>query len=162
MNNADDQLTTVLYLDTSALLKRYVVEVGSTWIKQQCNASTGNVLATSIITKAEATAALAAKLRLGGLSLQDHQTAEKELFADFANAYRLVAIDQPLVDLAGALAKRQALRGYDAVQLAAAVTLNDVLVQEQLSPLTFITADDDLLKAASGEGLTTDNPNLHP
>jgi len=48
------------------------------------------------------------------------------------------------------------------VQLAAALTLNSVLTQAQLPPLTFIVADDDLLKAGQDEGLITDNPNWHP
>lgn len=71
-------------------------------------------------------------------------------------------IDQVLVDLAVELTKRQKLRGYDAVQLAAALTLNNVLTQTQAPSLTFVVADDDLLQAAQGEGLATDNPNLHP
>ncbi len=52
--------------------------------------------------------------------------------------------------------------GYDAIQLAAALTLNDFLTQVGFAPLTFVCADDDLIRSAQEEGLTTDNPNLHP
>lgn len=85
----------------------------------------------------------------------------QDLTHDFTYQYLLVEIDQALVDLAVDLTRRQRLRGYDAVQLAAALTVNGVLTQAQFSPLTFSSADDDLLKAAHGEGLATDNPNWH-
>jgi predicted nucleic acid-binding protein len=74
----------------------------------------------------------------------------------------LVDADETLVDLAVDLTKRQKLRGYDAIQLVAALTLNDLLMQASLAPLTFICADEDLVRSAQGEGLATDNPNLHP
>jgi len=84
------------------------------------------------------------------------------MFNDFENSYRLIAVDLPLVDLASDLTKRQKLRGYDAIQLAAALTLNEILIKEDIAPLTFISADNDLLQAAANEGLNTDNPNLYP
>jgi len=70
-----------------------------------------------------------------------------------------VEIDQTLVDLAVDLTQRHKLRGYDAVQLAAALTLHGLLTQAAVVPLMFVAADDDLLEAARGEGLATDNPN---
>ena len=73
----------------------------------------------------------------------------------------IVKIDRTLVDLAVELTKRQKLRGYDAVQLAAALTCNDLLAQTQFFPLTFVAADDALLQAARSEGLLTENPNQH-
>jgi len=39
---------------------------------------------------------------------------------------------------------------------------NDALVAAGLPGLTFVAADDDLLTAASSEGLTTENPNHYP
>jgi hypothetical protein len=41
----------ILYLDTSALLKRYVQEVGSAWLTVQCDPVQGNSLVTALITK---------------------------------------------------------------------------------------------------------------
>jgi len=155
-------ISTVLYFDTSALLKRYVSEVGSAWIVGLCHTSTDNIISTVIITKAEASAALAAKLRNGGILAADYQIAQQSMFEDFATSYRLITVDLPLVDLASDLTKRQKLRGYDAIQLAAALTLNDILIEEEIDPLIFISADEDLLQAAVNEGLATDNPNLHP
>jgi len=53
------------------------------------------------------------------------------------------------------------LRGCDAIHLAAAVAVNWELLSKQLPPLTFVAADEDLLKAAEAEGLPTENPNLY-
>ena len=152
----------VFYLDISALLKRYVRETGSTWVTALYAPNAGHTLATGLITKAEAIAALAAKQRRGGISLNDYQRAESDLRHDFVHTYSIVEIDEPLVDLAANLAKQQRLRGYDAVQLAAALTLQTILLTANLPGLTFLSADTLLLAAAQQEALTTDNPDLYP
>jgi hypothetical protein len=59
------------------------------------------------------------------------------------------------------LTRRQKLRGCDAIQLASALALHDALRQNDLPGITFVCADDDLLSAASTEGLAIENPNLH-
>jgi uncharacterized protein len=59
----------IFYLDTSALLKRYMQEVGSGWLTALATPTIGNTFATALITKVEAAAGLAAKFRQGGLLL---------------------------------------------------------------------------------------------
>lgn len=81
---------------------------------------------------------------------------------DFLQQYQAVTIDQTTIDLAADLAKRQHLRGYDAVQLSCALTLNTSITVLNLPALIFVSADTRLLKAATNEGLATDNPNQHP
>jgi predicted nucleic acid-binding protein len=60
------------------------------------------------------------------------------------------------------LAAVHPLRAYDAVQLAAALSLRTQIAVLGLSAPTFISADKDLRQAAIREGLNTDDPNLHP
>jgi predicted nucleic acid-binding protein len=60
------------------------------------------------------------------------------------------------------LATKHALRGYDAVQLAAALEANDERIANELTPLTLVSADDELNTAAQAEGLTVENPNAYP
>lgn len=60
------------------------------------------------------------------------------------------------------LTQRHRLRGYDAVQLAAALLANQPLIAAGLPALTFIAADEDLIAAARAEGLPAENPNAYP
>lgn len=69
---------------------------------------------------------------------------------------------EEVIDLAVELTQRQKLRGCDAIHLATALIANRQLVIHQLPSLIFVAADEDLLLAAHGEGLSTENPNLHP
>ncbi len=75
--------------------------------------------------------------------------------------YDLVAVNRDIIDRAVTLTQHHRLRGYDAMQLATALAANVVLVAADLSPLTLIAADEDLVAAAQAEGLAAANPN-HP
>ena len=71
--------------------------------------------------------------------------------------YFIVEVSPPLVAKAATLARKHALRGYDAVQLAAALE-----VKAHSPALTMFSADDDLNAAAAAEGLLAEDPDLHP
>ena len=60
------------------------------------------------------------------------------------------------------LGNTHALRAYDAVQLAVALEVNRIYQAAGSSPVTLVSADRDLNDAATAEGLTVENPNLHP
>ena len=51
------------------------------------------------------------------------------------------------------------LRGYDAVHLAAALTVEDTRRAIGLPALIFVSADDNQRQAALAEGLLIENPN---
>ena len=53
-------------------------------------------------------------------------------------------------------------RTYNAMQLAAALSLKTTLNQSQLPAPIFLTADKKLLTIAQQAGLPCDNPNNHP
>jgi uncharacterized protein len=59
------------------------------------------------------------------------------------------------------LAETHSLRGYDAVQLAAALMVHNMRQALGLPALELVSADRDLNDAATTEGLTVDNPNTH-
>jgi hypothetical protein len=59
------------------------------------------------------------------------------------------------------LAQTDRLRGYDAIQLAAALAVNDVGVAVGLPPLTFVSADAELNAVATVHGLLVEDPNNH-
>ena len=57
---------------------------------------------------------------------------------------------------------RTRLRAYDAVQLAAALEINQKEQDAGFAPVTLISADQALNDAATAEGLTVDDPRSHP
>ena len=59
------------------------------------------------------------------------------------------------------LAETHALRGYDAVQLAASLEVHTRGIRLGLPVLTLVSADGDLNMAAMVAGLTVEDLNIH-
>jgi len=108
----------ILYLDTSAMVKLYVEEPGTTEVVALVDRAAA--VTTVRVSYAEARAALARHRREGALSRPALRSAVRELDGEWPS-YNVVEISEPLVRRAGILAERHALRGYDAVQLSAAL-----------------------------------------
>jgi len=81
---------------------------------------------------------------------------------NFAARFVKSDITDSLISEAIRLSDRHTLRGYDAVQLAAALEANGERISRGLSPLTFVSADTELNDAAQAEGLAIENPNNYP
>jgi hypothetical protein len=156
------QSSLTFYLDASALVKRYMVEAGTAWVEALCADQDNYAIAIAQIGLVEVAAAFAAKQRGQFITSTVHDYTLANLIHDARQRYQLVVVTQAIVDNAIQLTRRQRLRGYDAVHLACALALNVPLVNNGLLPLTFISADNDLLAAATAEGLATDNPNNYP
>jgi predicted nucleic acid-binding protein len=71
----------------------------------------------------EGRAALAAADRARRIDPSRHARAVHEL-EELYQQLRVVAVDEPLARMAGDLAERYALRGYDAVHLASALSID--------------------------------------
>ena len=150
------------YLDSSALVERYVSEAGTLWVDRLCDAASGHTLYTVRVSAAEIIAALFRRVRIGSLSLSDAQAQATQFKADLVFDYHIIEVTGPVVDAAMALAEHHGLRRYDAIQLAGALELQKVLSASGLPPLTFVCADTDLNTAAAAEGLPVEDPNSHP
>jgi hypothetical protein len=146
-----------LFLDASALTKRYLTEIGSAWVSHLADPATGNTLVVAEITRVEVAAALAARCRANAITEIERDLLVTLLLRHFDSEYQILAITPALTASAVELTQRHRLRGYDAVQLAAALAASAVL-----PGLVFVAADDELLDAARAEGLATENPNQHP
>ena len=135
----------ILYLDTSALVKLYVEEAGSaevaTWVDE------ATVVATSRVAYAEARAAFARQRREGGFTAGLWRKAVAILDDDWGR-YAIVEVSDGVVRMAGRLADRHALRGFDAIHLAAALELRPTRDQ-----IRFGCFDERLSLAASKERL---------
>lgn len=145
------------FFDTSAVVKRYVQETGTVWTRNLAAPASGNFIYLARITEVEVTAALARRRGQPGLSVAQAAGALALFRQDFAQDYRIVEMTASLLQRAALLADLHALRGYDAVQLAAAIE-----VRLQVPALILVSADTELNTAATAEGLPVEDPNTHP
>jgi predicted nucleic acid-binding protein len=149
---------TTYYLDTSALSKRYVQEVGTEWIRTLASQDEHTLL-TARVTMAEVYSALARRKREGSVPPADCAIVAEAFAAHCATECEFVELDLNVVNLARNLLDRYPLRAYDAVQLASATVANQALDAAHLAGLIFVSADDRLNTVAAAEGLGVDNPN---
>jgi uncharacterized protein len=151
------------YFDSSALIKRYLTEIGRNWVLSLIDPGARNTITIVEITQVEVAAALAARHRAPkGISRRERDGAVDLLALHCQTEYQLVALSRVILDRAVDLTQNHRLRGYDAIQLATALVTNETLTAASLPSLIFIAADDDLLVAARDEGLAADNPNNYP
>lgn len=153
---------TAYYLDTSALVKRYVEETGSLWLRALLNASPRPSIILAHLVIVEITSALMRRVREGVVSEIEYTQAQNVFRADCLSQYDLVTAAGDVVDQANRLLETHPLRAYDAIHLAATVVSNHALLANGLAPLIFVSADGRLNQAATAEGLAVDNPNAHP
>jgi len=136
----------IAYLDASALVKRYVLERGSR--ETVALAATAEMIATAIVIRAEVAAALAEGVRIGIVKDDIARNAQRRFGQDWPDFIR-VPVTEALVARADALAWEQELRGYDAVQLASALTWQESVGEE----IVLATFDRQLWDAAKRTGL---------
>lgn len=149
------------FLDTSAIVKRYVAESGSAWVTAICDPAVGHTISMSQATLAEAVAALCREARAASITTSDRNRAIVLFRRDVRRSYSVQRVTTAVYTRAGDLCQAHNLRAYDAIQLACALTLSDRLAALQVSP-TFVCADNDLLRVALSEGLSVENPNTYP
>ena len=147
------------YLDASALVKRYVAEIGSAWVAALCADADANALGIANIGIVEVAAAFAAKRRGGFITTEEYDGLLTDLLRDAKERYRLVPVGPALISSAIRLTRQHRLRGYDAIHLACAISLNATLTAGNAAELIFVAADANLLAAAQAEGLAAENPN---
>jgi predicted nucleic acid-binding protein len=138
----------ISYLDTSIAVKLYVLEQGTPEARAAVAGS--SVVATSRVAYAEAMAAFARKVREREFTSKIYEQVRRDFRRDW-DSYFIVEVSQQTVELAGELAKRRKLCGFDAIHLASALLLQ----RRTNTRLGFFSADLNLRKAARGEGLKT-------
>ena len=147
------------FLDTSAIVKRYIREAGSNWFNVQSDFADESPIFICEITLAETAAALAAKQRASdGITEQQRDSALDLFLKHGVDEYSLIAVNREIINQAVVLTQTHKLRGCDSIQLAAALLVNKTLTSAEFAPLTFVAADSDLLQAADVAGLQGINP----
>jgi predicted nucleic acid-binding protein len=136
----------IAYLDASALVKRYVVERGSR--ETTALTAAAEMIATAIVSRAEVAAALAKAARIGLVKEDIARNAQRRFGQDWPDFVR-VPVTEALVERADALAWEHGLRGYDAVQLASALSWQESVGEG----IVLATFDQQLWEAAKRTGL---------
>ena len=134
----------IYYLDTSALVKRYVAEAGSRSVRQLVRSRT---VAVSRIAYAELVAAVARLTREGDIVESARDRIFARLDQDFAS-FTIVEVRPAVVRRVPALVVQTPLRGYDAVHLASALA-----IREHGPSVDFWSADRTLVSASIAQGL---------
>jgi uncharacterized protein len=146
------------YVDTSALAKRYITEVGSNWVRGITARSAGNVIAICELTPVEFFSSLTKRARTGTLMPASILILQTGFLAHYTREYVSVLLEGRVMTNTRVLVNKYPLRTLDAIQLSSALEFANVFNE----PVVFISADTNLLTAAAAEGFTTDNPLLHP
>ena len=149
------------FLDSSAAVKRYVRETGTSWVIGLFRHKSANLFYVARITAAEVASALARRRRDGSLTAKQATQAKNRFIRDFQRRFFKTEIDAQIIEKAMELAEKHFLRGYDAVQLAAALKVEAARVKAGAAGLIFVCADNNLRNAASAEGLSVEDPNAH-
>ena len=136
----------ILYLDTSALVKLYIVEENSAQVRMA--AAESDEIASNVIAYAETRAALSRRHRMKDIAGADFQRAKRAFERDWSH-FSVLPVNLEIVRYAAELAERFGLRAYDSVHLASA----DRLHRETGSPVSFACFDDALNTAAASLGM---------
>lgn len=148
------------FFDTSALVKLYHPETGTSTVDQIVN-SLGNSIRVSRLTVAELTSAFAIKVRTQSINRKDADAFLRQFRQDITSGrLEVFSVGEPEFTAAESLVERYAfelrLRALDALQLAVAAELRSQTLVDH-----FVAADAILCEVARLEGFSVVNPE-HP
>ncbi|MGH7774622.1 MAG: type II toxin-antitoxin system VapC family toxin [Candidatus Binatia bacterium] len=146
----------IFFLDTSTLIKRYLHEKGSAYIRRLFQTN-GAIFHQTFLAPLEMTSAFYRQHRGGQISIEELSFLLRSYAAHSHRDYLLIPHSESLMDMAEALISRHPLRSLDAIQLASALALRNSLPAEA-PPLIFLAADERLNEAARQEHLQAVNP----
>ncbi|MBW1996521.1 MAG: type II toxin-antitoxin system VapC family toxin [Deltaproteobacteria bacterium] len=138
----------ILYLDTSALVKRYFREPCSDEVLSRWKSAT--LIVTSFVAYAETMASIYRKKRETNLADLLIRRIVDSFQEDWESFIR-VEVNAELNRYIGRLVERHPLRGFDAIHLASAILIHERLHEDFL----FVCFDERLNGSARSEGLET-------
>lgn len=131
----------MIYFDSSALVKNYVLEDGSSRVAKLLSENFNN--ATSKLTYAEMLSALVRKTRNGDLSLQKMRKVIHQ-FEDDWNGLLIVDLHNDILPMIKKAIEKHQLKAADSIHLASAICLKTSLKED----IVFASSDLNLLNAA--------------
>jgi predicted nucleic acid-binding protein len=136
----------ILYIEPSALVKRYVVEAGSTEVNILMEQA--ETVGASLLTRVEMASALAKAVRMKKVDAEKAKIAWRDFLSEWPSFTRL-PVSPVLIERASQLAWEFGLRGYDATHFASAHTWQEILGM----PITLASYDRELWLVANKVGM---------
>jgi predicted nucleic acid-binding protein len=155
-------VASLYFIDSSALVKRYVQELGTAWVRGITRRSPSSVIYIAHTTAVEVTCAVARRRKGNTLTARRASSILHRFRLHLAGRYTIIEVPPALLDDAMRLGSTHALRAYDAVQLAVALEVSRSHQAGGTGDVILVSADQALNDAATAEGLPVDNPRLHP
>jgi len=152
----------IYYCDSSAIVKIYLEEAGSQFMKRLCRKVSSGDIIVNDIAGPEVLSALQRRFRSGDLSPEILSAARSDFKEDFDDFFSRISVLDLIIRSAMQLIEKYPLRGFDAVQLATAVSFQNLLRASNGREVVFVGADNVLNDAARKEGLAIINPNEQP
>lgn len=145
------------FLDASAAVKAYIEEPGSERVESLLEGS-GEVYV-SRVGPVEVSAAIFRKVSAEEMEAEEASIAVGQLRSDMEYIYQIMEVGAVVAERAMRAAERHRLRGYDCIQLACVLLLNEHRAGAGLDRSILVSADGDLNRAAAEEGVTVENPS---
>ena len=152
----------IYFLDTSAIVKRYIAEPGQGWVLSLCDPAQQHDLYISQAALVEVVATVCRRAREQSISLAERDRLIAVFRQDSTASYNIWPVTTQVYEAVGDLCLSHRLRAYDAVQLACALALREYALMNQASLPIFVCADQGLLDIAGAAGLLVENPNNYP
>lgn len=145
------------FLDSNIIVKYYVEEPGSEWVHLLVD-EPDNLCLISEITVVEVAAALSQLRRAKRFGRNRMLNTFAKFQEDiYIGLFLSRALDAEVLKTAADIALSHPIKGYDAIQVAAALTAEDLSSFE----VVFVSGDKQALRAAKLEAMETDNPFDH-
>jgi hypothetical protein len=141
----------MIYLDSSALVKRYTEEAGTDFVKSIL--ATNGLITTSKLTYPEILSALMRKVRSGEIEKKTVHGIVDKFDKDWDHML-VLDFHNDLLPIVKNLIEKHPLKAADAIHLSSALWLK----LSSMVDVTFIASDSNLLKAAAAEKLQVMNP----
>lgn len=159
----------MLYLDSSAWMKRYVQELGSAALEQRLQKEIldARPLFTSTITYAEIHAALARRVRERFFTTPEFRRLRERFETEWAFSLTPINLEASVLLFVKNIVFGNPLKAADTIHLATALSLRDEIRLKAKSiaktdKITFATSDKQLANAALSFSLEVFNPEDHP
>ena len=141
-----------LFFDTSALVKRYYEEPGTETVDTLIEGESTVVI--SSLAVVETVSAFRRKYNRDGISELQMNRLLSAFFEEALAEFVILPMDELAFQFSFLLVLEHNLRTLNSLQLSAALT-----VDTENKPVTFVSADTELVATADANGLTTVNPD---